>query len=161
MYIVEQKINEILDNLKTELENIEDVGSVMFYDGEFIGNDFKISLKSSKASVFLDLVEIDTFESEIQHGEDCRLFINLYVVAGNNNRAYDKGNKNTSIVCINAIESIKRNLRNNFLNVNLNTEPVISGAKKIFNSTLESKGSTSAYIMTLMYEFTYIKDLEE
>ncbi len=158
MYFVEENINDILDNLKTELDEIENISEVIFYDGEFINDSFKVNLTSDKATIFLDLVEIETFESEVQHGQDCRIYINMYVVAAKSVRAYDKSNKNTSMICINAIEAIKRKLRNNFLNVDLNKEIELSGARKILNNS-EEKGTTSAYMMTLICEFTYMKDL--
>jgi hypothetical protein len=160
MYIEEENINNIITNLKSEIDEVDIVNECLFYDGELVGSDFKMNLTSGKSTIFIDIFEINTFDSQIQHGEDCQLVINLYVVAGTDARAYDKSIKNASIVCINTIEKIKRKLRNNFLGVDLNVEPKISGARKIFNSSVESKGSVSTYLMTCIYEFTYIKDLQ-
>lgn len=160
MYINEENINNIITNLKKEIDEIDEVNETIFYDGELIADNYKLNLTTDKASVFLDIVEITTFESQIQYGQDCQLLINMYIVASEDARAYDKTIKNSSFICINAIEAIKRKLRNNFLNVDLNKEPEISGARKIFNNSVENKGSASTYLMTCIYEFTYIKDLQ-
>lgn len=137
-------LNELIKNIVEELEEIDTVGKVLIYDGQSVDDFVNTNLTlNNKATIYIDLTNIQYVKSSVNIGMDATVFFKLYIV-GKKDYTSDKRFENNSTLCIETSQKIIARLFENFLNSPLYNYPDFYNLTKFLSKTLNNK-SVSAY----------------
>lgn len=145
-YIEQTDIRELVKNVVEIIGNVPGVSICSVFDGEDI-NDFEY-LNSylndvDGAAVYVDLPEIETYNSNQNEGIDAVCYFNLYVAA-RKDYTDDQRFENNSMICLNTCQNISAALYENNLEAPVYSYPNVTGWQKFLSESLNN-GTVTAY----------------